>query len=85
MTTLTGGTRKVTHDDILRILGEMSDAKVAAIEATGATLSELEEVSAWIAGEDDVMGELEKPAAGIVGEVYEIVTADEVEEEKDRL
>lgn len=84
MTTLTGGTRKATHDDILRILGEMSDAKVAAIEATGATLSELEEVSAWIAGEDDVMGELEKPAAGIVGEVYEIVTVDEVEEEKDR-
>ncbi len=85
MTTPNPHAGKATHDDILRILGELSDAKVAAIEATGATLGDLEEVSAWIAGADDVMGELEKPAAGVVGEVYEIVTADEVEEEEKRL
>jgi hypothetical protein len=63
--------------DIVRLLGEMDAVKLAAIERAGATLRDLEEVAAWLAGEDDVMGELERPLSGVAAQVYEILTADE--------
>ena len=67
----------LTHDQILRVAGDIGDAKVAAIEATGATLEELEEAVAWAAGESDVMGDLRRPLAGRTAALYEVLTADE--------
>ena len=68
---------RLTHDQILRIAGEISDAKVAAIEAMGATLEELEEAVAWAVGESDVMGDQRRPLAGRISDLYDILTADE--------
>ncbi len=68
---------RLTHDQILRIAGEISDAKVAAIEAMGATLEELEEAVAWAVGESDIMGDQRRPLAGRIDTLYDILTADE--------
>ena len=73
----------LTHHEVTRILGPIVDAKVSAILAAGASLEDLEEAAQWIAGESYVMGELERPLTGVAAEVYEILTADEVDEEED--
>lgn len=70
------------HDDVVRLLGPMDDGKCVAIIATGATIKDLEEVAVWLAGEDDVMGELERPLVGVAGQVYELLTADEASDEE---
>jgi hypothetical protein len=67
-----------TPEDVTHILGELDEARIAAILATGASVAELEEAAAWMAGESDVMGsELERPLAGVVAQVCEILAADE--------
>jgi len=38
---------------------------------------ELEEAVAWASGEDDIMGEERKQLSGRVGDIYDILTADE--------
>jgi hypothetical protein len=67
----------LTHEAILGIAGDISDAKAAAVAATGATPEELEEAAAWAVGEDDVMGKLRLPLSGRVAVLYDILTADE--------
>lgn len=67
---------------IIEILGEIDADKAAAILKTGATEKDLEEVRLWLAGEDDVMGEMERPLTGAAAEVFEILTADEVDEDE---
>ena len=69
--------RPLTADDVREIVGDLDDDRVALILATGATYEELEEASAWAAGESDVMGEMERPLAGAVARVYDILVADE--------
>jgi hypothetical protein len=68
------GRRRITHADIARLLGDIDEAKAAAIAATGASLEELEEAFAYAQGEDDVMGEARKPLTGRAAEIYEILT-----------
>lgn len=67
----------LTQAEILRVAGDIGDAKVAAIEALGATLEELEKAVAWAVGESDVMGDLRQPLAGRAAVLYDILTADE--------
>lgn len=67
----------LSRRDVTRVLGQVTDARAAAILATGATAAELEEAAAWAAGESDVIGKLQRPASPIVGAVYDILTAEE--------
>ena len=76
--------RKLTHDLIPTIAGEMADAKIAAILATEATVEDLEEAVAWASGESDVMGEERLPLSGLASVVYDILTADEAYEDDER-
>lgn len=69
---------KATANDIVEICGALTDARVAAILATGATLEEVEEAAAWASGENDVMGQLRRPATGPVAVVVDILTSDEL-------
>jgi hypothetical protein len=62
---------------IVQMAGNIGDAKVAAIEVSGATLERLEEAVAWARGQDELMGKGGHPLSGIVGELHEILTADE--------
>ena len=75
--------RHLTPQDVRHILGDLDDAKIAAILATEATPEELEEVAAWASGESDVMGELERPLEGVVATVYDILMTGEDLEERD--
>ncbi len=70
-------------EEIRRIVGDISDARVLAILDLRPSLDELEQAVAWAAGESDVLGELELPLSGVVSELHEILTAGE-EWEEDR-
>ena len=63
----------ITHDDIVRMVGDLEDAKITAILAMAPTAKEIDEAIAWAEAEDDVMGDLEKPLSGVAARVYEIL------------
>jgi hypothetical protein len=67
----------VTHDMVVHLVGEIGNARIAAILAIGPTLEEIEEAVAWAAGESDVMGEERLPLSGVAAQVYDLLTADE--------
>jgi hypothetical protein len=73
----------ITHDEVVRIFGDIDDHKVVEILETGATYQDLEEAAAWIADEDDVMGELERSLSGTAARVYDIVTRGEPSKEEE--
>ena len=78
------GPRSLTPQDVKDIVGDLDDAKIAAILATGANAEELEEAVAWASGESDVMGDLERPLTGKVAQLYDILmTGEEFPEERD--
>lgn len=70
-----------THDDMLRILGDLDDAKATEILALGPTLSELEEAAMWAGGNGDILGKQGRPLEGVVATIFDIITADEEEPE----
>jgi phosphoglycolate phosphatase-like HAD superfamily hydrolase len=75
--------RALTPQDVRHIVGDLDDAKIAAILATDATVEELEEAAAWASGESDVMGDLERPLEGVVATVYDILMTGEELEDRD--
>ena len=71
------------HNDVVRIVGDLEDTKVAAILAMGPTVQEIEEAVAWAEAESDVMGEMEKPLTGVAARIYNIlITRKEFGEEE---
>lgn len=75
--------RSLTHDDVVHIVGDLEDTKVAAILAMGPTTQEIEEAVAWAEAESDVMGEMEKPLTGVAARIYDIlITRKEFGEEE---
>ncbi len=72
------GNAKAAASDILQICGKLTDARVAAILAIGATIEQVEEAAAWASGESDVMGQLRRPVSGPVAEIFDVLTADEL-------
>lgn len=67
----------VTAEQIVDIVGPLTDARIMAIIATGANVEEIEEAGAWADGESDVMGDLRLRATGPVAAVYDILRAEE--------
>ena len=67
----------LSRREILDIAGNIEDAKVAAIERSGATIEQLEEAVAWASGLSGVMSKERHPLSCVVADVYEILTADE--------
>lgn len=72
-----GGSRKATAEDVVRLCRDIGDARVAAILATGASLSDLEAAVAWADRESDVMGDARRPLDGRVAQVHQILTEGE--------
>ena len=68
---------KLTRDEVIRVLGRVNDAKIAAIIASGASLRELEQAAAWALGESDILGKLPDHASPAMARVYDILTAEE--------
>lgn len=75
---------KLTREDVLEIVGRISDGRIAEIIATGATPAEVTEAFAWLTEDEYLGGDLQKPLSGRVEQVYEILRADEPEWEEDR-
>ena len=68
---------QVTAEQIIDIVGPLTDARVMAIIATGATIEQIEEAAAWADGESDVMGDLRLAATSPVAAVYDILRTEE--------
>ena len=75
---------KATYETIKRLLGDLDDHTVAEIEGIGLTIVELEEVSAHLAQETDVMGDLRRPLTGRALTVYNLLRRREAQWEEDR-
>ncbi|NNU79431.1 hypothetical protein HMH01_03175 [Halovulum dunhuangense] len=73
------GARDVTH-----ILGPLDAHLVAEILASGATVAELEEVAAYLAGADDVMGDLRRPLTGRAALVHDMLRRQDDDPDADR-
>lgn len=74
----------VTREQVIEIVGHLSDARIAEIIATSATPAQVTEAFAWLSADEHLGGDLEKPLAGVVAEVYEILRDDEIEPDEDR-
>ncbi len=65
----------LTHEDVVRLLGDVSDETVAAILATDATYADLEMAYACVMGDDRQEGQL-GPLAGTTARIYDILQED---------
>lgn len=71
---VTGG-----HDDLVRDLGEIDDAKAIEILALQPTLAELEEAALWTTGDGNILARSGHALSGVVAAIVEIMTGDEEE------
>ena len=71
----------LTAEDVRRIAGRLSDDRISAILATGATQAEVVEAFTWLSS-DEYLGGLERPLSGTVADVYEILKPDEPDEDE---
>jgi hypothetical protein len=70
-----------THEDLRRILGHIDDRKAIEILALHPKVLEVEEAAVWAAGDGDVLAKGGRPLTGVAAEIFEMLTADEDEEE----
>ncbi|MEM7025553.1 MAG: hypothetical protein AAF637_23665 [Pseudomonadota bacterium] len=62
--------------EIIELLGDIEATKAEAILATGASMAEIEQAQAWVAGEGDALGEAERSLSGRVAEVFDILDSE---------
>ncbi len=66
----------VTADEVRAIVGDISDAALTSVLASGATSAEVLEAHTWLSA-DDVMGRtLSRPLHGVVAVVCDILEAE---------
>ncbi|MFZ5610381.1 MAG: hypothetical protein ACOY99_12330 [Pseudomonadota bacterium] len=74
----------IGRETLIALFGELSDQTVVEIMATGASLEALEAAAMWLAGADDVMGEMERPLTPAAARVLEILIREEAAPEEER-
>jgi hypothetical protein len=67
---------------VIESFGELDDVTVANIIATGATPQELAEAQAWLANDEALINAGRPLPTGRVGQLVEIVAAEEQENEE---
>jgi hypothetical protein len=72
----------LTRKDVVAMLGEIDDALVTRIIASGATAEELAEARAWVANDEPLMNSGRPLAGGRVAHLVEMISALEEEEEE---
>jgi hypothetical protein len=70
-----------TRADVLRFVRDVDERKVLEILALYPTVAEIEQAALWAAGDGDVLAKSGHPLSGIAAQVFDILTADEEEEE----
>lgn len=74
--------RRPTLSEIAQLVGDDDPEKLAQILATGATIAEIEKALLWASGAQDTMGDVPPPLEGPAAQVYDILTADQFEDER---
>jgi hypothetical protein len=75
--------RRVTRDDITKVVGRADDVTIAEIIGTGATVDELAEAQAWIANDEPLLNAGKPLATGRVRELVDILAEFDPDEEND--
>ena len=75
--------RRITKNDAIKAVGGADDVAIAEIMGTGATVDELAEAQAWIANDEPLMNAGKPLPSGRVGELVEILTELEADEDDD--
>lgn len=75
--------RRVTRDDVVKAVGRADDVTIAEIIGAGATLDELAEAQAWIANDEPLMNAGKPLPSGRVGELIEILSELEAEDDEE--
>ncbi len=73
--------KQITHDDIVRLVPDLGDLKIAHILETDATVGDLEEACVLVSGDGEAIGDLQVELSDAVAEIYDILTIDEAYEE----
>ena len=61
------------RSEIIRILGEVDEAIIAQIVASGATVEELAEAQAWVSNDEPLLNSGKRLPSGRVGQLAEIL------------
>ena len=77
-------TEAATLDDARRLLGDTDEGKIAEILAVQPTIWELEEAAIWHRGDGDVLGKAGRALSGKAARIFEILSADDYDDERDR-
>ena len=68
-------------DEVRHVAGPLNDDAVAAILRVGPSLEELEVAARYALGEGDLVDRAGHPLSGRVAQLYEILSAEEADEE----
>ena len=79
---LSDASPRATAEDVRRLFGEIDDIRIAEIVATGATVQDLEEVFAYMHGDDTPLEEMQQPLSGRAAQIYDILAPEEEQEEE---
>jgi hypothetical protein len=75
--------RRLTRDDVIKAVGLADDVTIAEIIGTGAMVDELAEAQAWIANDEPLINAGKPLPSGRVGELIEILSELEPEEDEE--
>ena len=77
---------RASAEEVRKIVGRISDDRLTAILATGATAAQVTEAFTWLTSDEYVAARGQPPLTGVVAEVYEILKTEaaDVEEEHPR-
>lgn len=66
----------VEKEEVVRLLGPISDHTIAEVLGAGADAADFEEIAMRLEQQDDVMGELRKPLSALAARIYDIILRD---------
>jgi hypothetical protein len=73
-----------TLRDAKHLLGDTDESKIAEILAVQPTIWELEQAAIWHRGDGDVLGKQGHALSGKAARIFEILSADEEDNSRDR-
>ncbi len=76
--------KRVTRDDVTRVIGPVDDVTIAEIIGTGASADELAEAQAWIVNDDPLLNAGKPLPSGRVRELIDILAEFEPDEDEDK-
>ena len=66
--------RRLTRDDVTRVIGRADGVAIAEIVGTGATVDELAEAQAWMVNDEPLMNDGRPLATGRVRQLIDILS-----------